>query len=74
VNNLISAEAPPPPTCAGRDTASFDVLNACTSSLFDESQLFRIDHYLGKEVIQNITALRFCNQLFEPLWNKVRQC
>ena len=54
----------------GKDSASFDELNACTSSLFDESQLFRIDHYLGKEIVLNLTTLRFANQMFEPIWNK----
>ena len=43
----------------GRDSASFEELNSCTSALFDESQLFRIDHYLGKEIVLNIANLRF---------------
>jgi glucose-6-phosphate 1-dehydrogenase len=38
--------------------------------VFDESQVFRIDHYLGKETVQNLLALRFANQLFEPIWNR----
>ena len=54
----------------GKDSASFEELNSCTSSLFDESQLFRIDHYLGKEIVLNLTTLRFANQMFEPIWNK----
>lgn len=54
----------------GRDTMSFDALNACTESLFREDQLYRLDHYLGKEVILNIPTLRWGNQLFEPLWSR----
>ena len=38
--------------------------------MFDESQVFRIDHYLGKETVQNLIALRFANALFEPIWNR----
>ena len=38
--------------------------------MFDESQVFRIDHYLGKETVQNLMALRFANALFEPVWNR----
>jgi len=53
----------------GRDSASFAELDQCTSKLFEEAQLFRLDHYLAKEVVLNMTALRFANQLFEPLWN-----
>ena len=49
---------------------SFEELNKCTSSLFEESQLFRIDHYLGKEVVLNLSTLRFANQIFEPIWNR----
>ena len=53
----------------GRDTASFEELNVLTSRHFHESQLFRLDHYLGKEVILNISTLRWANVLFEPLWS-----
>jgi len=53
----------------GRDSKTFAELNATTSSLFTEHELFRIDHYLGKEVVLNLVAMRFGNQLFEPLWN-----
>ncbi|MGB0411728.1 MAG: glucose-6-phosphate dehydrogenase [Pikeienuella sp.] len=53
----------------GRDLASARILNKQLSDAFDESQLYRIDHYLGKETVQNLMALRFANALFEPLWN-----
>ena len=53
----------------GKDSSTFDELNQLTASHFDESQLFRLDHYLGKEVILNIATLRWANQLFEPTWN-----
>ncbi|QOL79942.1 glucose-6-phosphate dehydrogenase [Pseudooceanicola spongiae] len=53
----------------GRDLASAKVLNAGLAQHFDESQIYRIDHYLGKETVQNLMAVRFGNMLFEPLWN-----
>lgn len=54
----------------GRDSESFAELNSITASLFREDELFRIDHYLGKEVVLNLVALRFGNQFFEGLWNR----
>lgn len=53
----------------GHDLASATSLNAELGRCFDESQIYRIDHYLGKETVQNLMALRFANALFEPLWN-----
>jgi glucose-6-phosphate 1-dehydrogenase len=53
----------------GRDSGSFGALDASTAAHFAEAQLFRLDHYLGKEVILNIPSLRWANQLFEPTWN-----
>ncbi|MEL6751114.1 MAG: glucose-6-phosphate dehydrogenase, partial [Pseudomonadota bacterium] len=53
----------------GRDLASARELNEAVGEHFDEEQVFRIDHYLGKETVQNLLALRFANTLFEPLWN-----
>jgi glucose-6-phosphate 1-dehydrogenase len=54
----------------GYDLASARKLNEQILSVFDESQVFRIDHYLGKETVQNLMALRFANALFEPVWNR----
>jgi glucose-6-phosphate 1-dehydrogenase len=53
----------------GHDLASARQLNAIVNDVFPEESVFRIDHYLGKETVQNILALRFANQLFEPIWN-----
>ncbi|KKO84546.1 glucose-6-phosphate dehydrogenase [Corynebacterium otitidis] len=53
----------------GHDYESAARLNEVVGSVFDEESVFRIDHYLGKETVQNIMALRFANQLFEPFWN-----
>ncbi|MEM9320633.1 MAG: glucose-6-phosphate dehydrogenase [Pseudomonadota bacterium] len=53
----------------GRDLASAIDLNATLAAHFDEFQIYRIDHYLGKETVQNLMAVRFGNILFEPLWN-----
>lgn len=53
----------------GRDLSSSRVINDSVAHAFDESRTFRIDHYLGKETVQNLIALRFGNMVFEPLWN-----
>ncbi|MFV0385971.1 glucose-6-phosphate dehydrogenase [Paracoccus sp. (in: a-proteobacteria)] len=53
----------------GRDLASARALNATLARHFAEQQIYRIDHYLGKETVQNLMAVRFANILFEPLWN-----
>jgi glucose-6-phosphate 1-dehydrogenase len=55
----------------GHDLQSSKAINAEVASVFDESRVFRIDHYLGKETVQNLIALRFANTLFEPLWNNL---
>jgi glucose-6-phosphate 1-dehydrogenase len=55
----------------GRDLDSCRQINDALAETFDEREVFRIDHYLGKETVQNLIALRFANALFEPLWNKV---
>jgi glucose-6-phosphate 1-dehydrogenase len=54
----------------GYDLASARQLNADVLEVLDESQVFRLDHYLGKETVQNLMALRFANALFEPVWNR----
>jgi glucose-6-phosphate 1-dehydrogenase len=63
-NSRIVVEKP-----FGRDLETARALNAVLSAHFDETQIYRIDHYLGKETVQNLMAVRFGNMLFEPLWN-----
>ncbi len=63
-NSRIVVEKP-----LGSDLASARALNAQLSRHFTEAQIYRIDHYLGKETVQNLMAIRFANALFEPLWN-----
>lgn len=53
----------------GHDLATARALNQTLAEHFDETQIYRIDHYLGKETVQNLMAVRFANMLFEPLWN-----
>jgi glucose-6-phosphate 1-dehydrogenase len=64
--NRIVVEKP-----LGRDLASCRAINDALGVAFSEDRIFRIDHYLGKEAVQNLLALRFANTFFEPLWNKV---
>jgi glucose-6-phosphate 1-dehydrogenase len=54
----------------GRDFATARELNSALHSAFEEPQIFRIDHYLGKETVQNILVVRFANGIFEPIWNR----
>jgi len=54
----------------GRDLASAQELNRAVNRVFDESDVFRIDHYLGKETVQNLLVFRFANAIFEPLWTQ----
>jgi glucose-6-phosphate 1-dehydrogenase len=54
----------------GHDLESARALNDAVASAFDESQVFRIDHYLGKETVQNLLVFRFANSLFEPIWGR----
>jgi glucose-6-phosphate 1-dehydrogenase len=63
-NTRIVVEKP-----LGESRDSFLLINQSLTSVFNEQQVFRIDHYLGKETVQNLLALRFANALFEPVWN-----
>ncbi|MDO5639878.1 MAG: glucose-6-phosphate dehydrogenase [Neisseria sp.] len=54
----------------GTDLASSQEINAAVGAFYKEEQIYRIDHYLGKEALQNLLALRFANVMFEPLWNR----
>ncbi|HEX3913556.1 MAG TPA: glucose-6-phosphate dehydrogenase [Steroidobacteraceae bacterium] len=54
----------------GHDSASANLINEQVGAVFAENQIYRIDHYLGKEAVQNLMALRFGNALFEPLWRR----
>lgn len=66
-NSRVTLEKP-----LGRDQASAEDINNSLSAVFKEHQIYRIDHYLGKETVQNLLALRFGNALFEPLWRSER--
>jgi glucose-6-phosphate 1-dehydrogenase len=65
VNARVVLEKP-----LGHDLCTSNAINDAVGELFDEQQIFRIDHYLGKESVQNLLALRFGNVLFEPLWRR----
>jgi glucose-6-phosphate 1-dehydrogenase len=65
LNNRMIVEKP-----FGRDLDSAQHLNSVLQGIFRESQIYRIDHYLGKETVQNIFAFRFANSMFEPIWNR----
>ena len=54
----------------GTDLSSARELDACLHEVFEEAQIFRIDHYLGREAVQNLLAMRFANGMFEPVWNR----
>ncbi|MDP7202448.1 MAG: glucose-6-phosphate dehydrogenase, partial [Dehalococcoidia bacterium] len=64
-NSRIVLEKP-----LGRDFLSASDINNAVGECFSENQIYRIDHYLGKETVQNLLALRFANSLFEPLWRR----
>lgn len=63
-NSRVVVEKP-----IGHDLASSEAINDAIAAVFPESRIYRIDHYLGKETVQNLMAVRFGNMLFEPLWN-----
>jgi len=54
----------------GKDTASFEKLSSAMGALYTEKHLYRIDHYLGKEMVKNLMMMRYSNAIFEPLWNR----
>jgi glucose-6-phosphate 1-dehydrogenase len=54
----------------GKDSESFQELSSAMGTLYTEDYIYRIDHYLGKEMVQNLVILRFSNAIFEPLWNR----
>ena len=77
-DNLASANIVTPKTRVvlekplGHDRTSAELINRSVGAIFAEHQIYRIDHYLGKETVQNLMALRFGNTLFEPLWRRGR--